>query len=42
LIGKISEKGLEKYDNLAKNNVAIIMTGGTLVSFYKSNSKRKF
>ena len=34
--GKISEKGLEKYENLAKNDVAIIMTGGTLVSPFKN------
>lgn len=33
--GKISEKGLEKYETLAKNDVAIIMTGGTLVSPFK-------
>ena len=30
--GKISEKGLEKYGNFAKNDIAIIMTGGTSVS----------
>ena len=30
--GKISEKGLEKYENLAKNDVAIILTGGSSVS----------
>ena len=32
---KISEKGLERYETLAKNDVAIIMTGGTLVSPFK-------
>ena len=32
---KISEKGLEKYETLAKNDVAIITTGGTLVSPFK-------
>ena len=31
----ISEKGLEKYENLAKNDVGIILTGGTSVSPFK-------
>ena len=29
---KISEKGLQKYENLAKNDIGIILTGGTSVS----------
>ena len=33
--GKISEKGLEKYETLAKNDVAITTTVGTLVSPFK-------
>ena len=33
---KISEKGLKNYETLAKNNVAIIMTGGTFVSPIKT------
>ena len=34
--GKISEKGLKNYETLAKNDVAIIMTGGTFVSPIKT------
>ena len=31
----ISEKGIQKYENLAKNDIGIILTGGTFVSSFK-------
>ena len=38
--GKISKKGLEKYETFAKNDVAIIMTGGTMVSPFKNQLQK--